>query len=78
MPLVKPMTIGRGMNLTAVPSPVSASGGVGELSHLREGVCEGNADAALAASIFHDGQHTVGEAKKYLRQHGVLVRGGDA
>jgi len=62
----------------AVPIPVIASGGVGELSHLREGLCEGNADAALAASIFHDGQHTVGEAKKYLRQHGVLVRGGDA
>jgi cyclase len=62
----------------AVPIPVIASGGVGELEHLREGLCEGNADAALAASIFHDGQHTVGEAKKYLRQHGVLVRGGDA
>jgi cyclase len=62
----------------AVPIPVIASGGVGELSHLREGLCEGGADAALAASIFHDGQHTVGEAKKYLRQHGVLVRGGDA
>ncbi len=62
----------------AVPIPVIASGGVGELGHLREGLCEGHADAALAASIFHDGQHTVGEAKKYLRQHGVLVRGGDA
>jgi cyclase len=62
----------------AVPIPVIASGGVGELSHLREGLCEGNADAALAASIFHDGQHTVGEAKNYLRQHGVLVRGGAA
>lgn len=62
----------------AVPIPVIASGGVGELGHLREGLCEGGADAALAASIFHDGQHTVGEAKKYLRQHGVLVRGGDA
>jgi cyclase len=62
----------------AVPIPVIASGGVGELAHLREGLCEGHADAALAASIFHDGQHTVGEAKKYLRQHGVLVRGGDA
>jgi len=62
----------------AVPIPVIASGGVGELDHLREGLCEGNADAALAASIFHDGQHTIGEAKKYLRQHGVLVRGGEA
>lgn len=62
----------------AVPIPVIASGGVGTLEHLREGLVEGDADAALAASIFHDGQHTVGEAKKYLRQHGVVVRGGDA
>jgi cyclase len=71
LPLLKAVT-------AAVPIPVIASGGVGELRHLREGLCEGNADAALAASIFHDGQHTVGEAKKYLRQHGVLVRGGEA
>lgn len=62
----------------AVPIPVIASGGVGELEHLREGLCEGKADAALAASIFHDGQHTVAEAKTYLRQHGVHVRGGTA
>jgi cyclase len=62
----------------AVPIPVIASGGVGELEHLREGLCEGSADAALAASIFHDGQHTVAEAKTYLRQHGVHVRGGAA
>jgi imidazole glycerol-phosphate synthase subunit HisF len=63
---------------SAVPIPVIASGGVGALEHLREGLVEGGADAALAASIFHDGEHTVGEAKKYLRQHGVVVRGGDA
>ncbi len=63
---------------SAVPIPVIASGGVGSLEHLRQGLVEGNADAALAASIFHDGEHTVGEAKKYLRQHGVVVRGGDA
>jgi imidazole glycerol-phosphate synthase subunit HisF len=63
---------------SAVPIPVIASGGVGVLEHLREGLVEGYADAALAASIFHDGEHTVGEAKKFLRQHGVVVRGGDA
>jgi cyclase len=62
----------------AVSIPVIASGGVGGLEHLREGLCEGGADAALAASIFHDGEHTVGDAKKYLREHGVHVRGGDA
>jgi cyclase len=63
---------------SAVSIPVIASGGVGTLEHLREGLAEGQADAALAASIFHDGVHTVGEAKKYLREHGVLVRGGEA
>jgi cyclase len=62
----------------AVEIPVIASGGVGTLEHLREGLCEGGADAALAASIFHDGLHTLGEAKAYLRGHGVLVRGGSA
>jgi cyclase len=59
---------------TAVPVPVIASGGVGTLEHLRAGLVEGGADAALAASIFHDGQHTVGEAKAYLTAAGVLVR----
>ncbi len=58
----------------AVPIPVIASGGVGELEHLREGLVEGGADAALAASIFHEQNHTIGEAKAYLRQHGVCVR----
>lgn len=62
----------------AVEVPVIASGGVGTLAHLKEGLCEGGADAALAASIFHDGEHTVVEAKRYLRDHGVWVRGGSA
>jgi cyclase len=62
----------------AVTIPVVASGGVGTLEHLREGLCEGGADAALAASIFHDGTFTVGQAKAYLRTAGVVVRGGQA
>jgi imidazole glycerol-phosphate synthase subunit HisF len=60
---------------SAVDIPVVASGGVGTLEHLREGLVEGGADAALAASIFHDGVFTVGEAKAFLRQAGVSVRG---
>ncbi len=58
----------------AVPVPVIASGGVGTLDHLRAGLVEGGADAALAASIFHDGKHTIGEAKEYLAGAGVPVR----
>jgi cyclase len=58
----------------AVAVPVIASGGVGSLEHLREGLVEGRADAALAASIFHFGTHTVAEAKRYLRDRGVEVR----
>jgi cyclase len=58
----------------AVPVPVIASGGVGELEHLRAGLVEGHADAALAASIFHDGTHTIGEAKAFLARAGVPVR----
>lgn len=58
----------------AVSLPVIASGGVGSLEHLRAGLDEGSADAVLAASIFHFGQHTVGEAKAYLRERGVCVR----
>ena len=54
--------------------PVIASGGVGTLEHLRAGLVEGGADAVLAASIFHFGDHTIGEAKNYLRQKGVWVR----
>jgi imidazole glycerol-phosphate synthase subunit HisF len=56
----------------AVSIPVIASGGVGTLQHLAEGLRF--ADAALAASIFHDGQHTVGEAKAFLRARGIEVR----
>ncbi|APR87167.1 Imidazole glycerol phosphate synthase cyclase subunit protein [Minicystis rosea] len=58
----------------AVTVPVIASGGVGTLDHLRAGLVEGGADAALAASIFHDGVHTIAEAKAYLADHGVPVR----
>jgi cyclase len=57
-----------------VPIPVIASGGVGALEHLREGLVEGGADAVLAASIFHFGEFTVPEAKRYLLSHGVPVR----
>jgi imidazole glycerol-phosphate synthase subunit HisF len=58
----------------AVSVPVIASGGVGTLDHLREGVVEGRADAVLVASLFHFGQHTIPEAKQYLHEHGVPVR----
>jgi cyclase len=57
-----------------VSVPVIASGGVGTLEHLREGLVEGGADAVLAASIFHFGHFTVGEAKTYLTAHHVPVR----
>jgi cyclase len=58
----------------AVTIPVIASGGVGTLEHLREGLVEGEADAVLAASIFHFQEQTIAEAKTYLREHGVAVR----
>lgn len=58
----------------AVTIPVIASGGVGNLQHLADGVSEGRADAVLAASIFHFGQHTVREAKEYMRGQGIEVR----
>ncbi|MBU6194662.1 MAG: imidazole glycerol phosphate synthase subunit HisF [Burkholderiales bacterium] len=58
----------------AVPVPVIASGGVGELQHLVDGVQKGGADAVLAASIFHYGQHTVAEAKALMAARGVPVR----
>ncbi|WP_420464756.1 imidazole glycerol phosphate synthase subunit HisF [Panacagrimonas sp.] len=58
----------------SVPVPVIASGGVGNLDHLVHGLQEGHADAVLAASIFHHGTHTVGDAKRYLSEHGVRVR----
>lgn len=54
--------------------PVVASGGVGTLEHLVQGALEGAADALLAASIFHLREHTIGEAKAYLEDHGVGVR----
>ena len=58
----------------AVGVPVIASGGVGTLEHLLEGLTEGGADAVLAASIFHYVEHGVGEAKEFLRRRGVPVR----
>jgi imidazole glycerol-phosphate synthase subunit HisF len=56
------------------PVPVVASGGVGNLEHLAEGALQGGADAVLAASIFHLGEFTIGEAKRYLSAAGVDVR----
>lgn len=58
----------------AVDIPVIASGGVGTLQHLVDGVTEGGADAVLAASIFHFGEFTVGQAKEYMSQAGIEVR----
>jgi cyclase len=57
-----------------VEVPVIASGGVGTLQHLVDGVVEGHASAVLAASIFHFGTFTIPQAKQYLRDHGVNVR----
>jgi len=58
----------------AVPVPVIASGGVGELQHLADGVLQGRADAVLAASIFHFAEHTVREAKEFMAERGIEVR----
>ncbi|WP_322999137.1 imidazole glycerol phosphate synthase subunit HisF [Castellaniella sp.] len=58
----------------AVPVPVIASGGVGNLQHLADGVTQGHASAVLAASIFHFGQHTLAEAKDFLAAQGIRVR----
>lgn len=58
----------------AVPVPVIASGGVGTLEDLALGLTEGGADAALAASIFHDGNHTIREAKAFLAARGIPIR----
>jgi len=58
----------------AVDIPVIASGGVGNLEHIREGLVEGGASAALAASIFHFKEYTITECKEYLRDHGVPAR----
>ncbi|MEY4625683.1 MAG: imidazoleglycerol phosphate synthase, cyclase subunit, partial [Pseudomonadota bacterium] len=54
--------------------PVIASGGVGNLQHLADGITKGHADAVLAASIFHFGEHTVGEAKRLMADQGIPVR----
>jgi cyclase len=58
----------------AVEVPVIASGGVGRLDHLADGVLRGRADAVLAASIFHFGEHTVAEAKQFMAERGIEVR----
>ena len=58
----------------AVPVPVIASGGVGSLQDLADGIVQGHADAVLAASIFHYGEHTVGEAKRFMAARGISVR----
>ncbi len=58
----------------AVSVPVIASGGVGNLQHLADGVTLGKADAVLAASIFHFGEHTVQEAKEHMQKEGIEVR----
>ena len=71
----------RGFNLSltravsdALDIPVIASGGVGDLNHLAEGILQGHADAVLAASIFHYGEYTVRQAKEYMSQQGIEVR----
>ena len=58
----------------AVSVPVIASGGVGNLDHLADGILEGKADAVLAASIFHFGEYTVQQAKEHMRSRGIEVR----
>jgi imidazole glycerol-phosphate synthase subunit HisF len=58
----------------AVNVPVIASGGVGELRHLVEGIREGGATAVLAASIFHFGEFTIAEAKRYMAKCGLQMR----
>jgi len=58
----------------AVDVPVIASGGVGNLDHLVAGITEGKADAVLAASIFHFGEYSIGEAKRHMAQSGIEVR----
>jgi len=58
----------------AVDIPVIASGGVGSLQHLADGVTQGGADAVLAASIFHFGEYTVGEAKAFMAGEGITMR----
>jgi cyclase len=59
---------------TGVSVPVIASGGVGTLKHLADGLLKGKADAVLAASIFHFGTYSISQAKRYLRRQGIAVR----
>lgn len=59
---------------SAVEVPIIASGGVGNLQHLVDGILQGEADAVLAASIFHFGEYSVQEAKEYMREKGIEVR----
>lgn len=71
--------IGYDLELTRIISdrvkiPVIASGGVGDLEHIYEGLTEGRASAALAASIFHFREHTIAECKRYLAERGVAIR----
>jgi cyclase len=58
----------------AVPVPIIASGGVGNLDHLADGVIEGKADAVLAASIFHFAEYSVEQAKRHMASRGIEVR----
>src|SRR5262249_43765550 len=58
----------------AVPVPVIASGGVGTLEHLVEGIRDGHATAVLAASIFHFGEYSISEAKRYMARAGLPMR----
>jgi len=67
------LTITRAIS-DAVDIPIIASGGVGNLDHLAEGVLTGGADAVLAASIFHFGEYTIPEAKAYMAAQGIEVR----
>ncbi|HPQ97422.1 MAG TPA: HisA/HisF-related TIM barrel protein, partial [Thiolinea sp.] len=57
-----------------VQVPLIASGGVGNLQHLADGVLKGHADAVLAASIFHFGEYTIGEAKHFMAAQGIEMR----
>ena len=58
----------------AVTIPVIASGGIGKLEHFAEGILEGEADAVLAASVFHFGEFTIREVKEYMASQGIPVR----
>ena len=60
---------------SAVSVPIIASGGAGKLEHLSDALIKGKADAVLAASIFHFGEFTIGETKKFLIDQGINIRG---